>query len=524
MRQDFTNTISMDFDTLELDAELNNYFPTALDPYMEEQFSPCLPRVQTEMDLTSWFDQTSSGYSNNEPSIYQQCQQQSTNQDFISGLSNLSPTACSGKVPFSRPQFSSISPVALNPTQFSGATSGTGDPTPEELNLYLYLFFSEFSAQIPLFHRPTWKTEINHPILLRAMHACGALFAKTQPAMDFITKTLATSRDTLLMEFSKPSCTLKDHMYLMLAVVLLQSIGLLSPRPEQRPLSRVYHEILVMMIRKTGLIKFIGSWPIPDLTNPQALDSAWKDWARLETFKRALHVAYLQDCSYCVYYSTTPAFHPSELDINLPCDDTLWRAQSAREWYQVQRTPSSYGSGNSRLLGVSMQMALAALREPTPSMVPYALNPFASFIVLNSILRDVFSLSPTNTGGMQASLMMNGGMSGANTVMIQCALLNWQRMWSNSPEAQSDKQGQRASFVFNPTPYYWLARFAEGAKQNGSLAINPLSGRDEVDDRFRTIKGWLGQINATLQSGSQVTPNLYNDPTVVGLPGFPSHG
>jgi len=34
------------------------------------------------------------------------------------------------------------------------------------------------------------------------------------------------------------------------------------------------------------MIKLIGSWPPPDLSNPQALDSAWKDWARMETFKR----------------------------------------------------------------------------------------------------------------------------------------------------------------------------------------------------------------------------------------------
>jgi len=36
-------------------------------------------------------------------------------------------------------------------------------------------------------------------------------------------------------------------MCLMLAVVLLQSIGLLSPRPDQRTLSKMYHEVLVMV-------------------------------------------------------------------------------------------------------------------------------------------------------------------------------------------------------------------------------------------------------------------------------------
>lgn len=44
---------------------------------------------------------------------------------------------------------------------------------------------------------------------------------------------------------SKPSCTLQDHICIMLAMVLLQSIGLLHPRLEQRSSLRMYHDILV---------------------------------------------------------------------------------------------------------------------------------------------------------------------------------------------------------------------------------------------------------------------------------------
>ena len=45
---------------------------------------------------------------------------------------------------------------------------------------------------------------------------------------------------------SKPSCTVEDHICLMLAVVLLQSIGLLHPQTEQRSSLRMYHDILVI--------------------------------------------------------------------------------------------------------------------------------------------------------------------------------------------------------------------------------------------------------------------------------------
>ena len=40
------------------------------------------------------------------------------------------------------------------------------------------------------------------------------------------------------------------------------------------------------MIRKTCLVKFTGSWPSPDLSNVNMLETTWRDWARYETFKR----------------------------------------------------------------------------------------------------------------------------------------------------------------------------------------------------------------------------------------------
>lgn len=65
----------------------------------------------------------------------------------------------------------------------------------------MYLFFSAFLAQVPLVHSPTWQMENKPPILLRAMQACGALFVKTRTALNFISETLASTRDVLLQEF-----------------------------------------------------------------------------------------------------------------------------------------------------------------------------------------------------------------------------------------------------------------------------------------------------------------------------------
>ncbi|CAA7262767.1 unnamed protein product [Cyclocybe aegerita] len=534
-RQDLSGSLGMELDTLDYNPELNDFFTNALDPFMEDQYAPCLPRTQSDMDLAGFFDSSQpspTAYGNGDPLLYSQFFPQSTpDHDFASGPTNLSNT-CSSKGAFSGRQFPTISPATQRTSAFG--SSASENPTPEDLNMYLYLFFTEFNAQIPLFHRPSWK-DVTHPILLRAMQACGALFAKNQSAQDFMIRTLSTSRDMLIMEFSKSTCTLKERMLLILAGILLQSIGLLSPRADQRSLFKAYHEVLVMMIRKINLIKIVGSWSLPDLSNTQALDTAWRDWARFETFKRALLVAFLQDCNHCIYYSTQPAFIPTEFDINLPCDDAVWRAQNARDWYQIQRAPSPYGTGALRLLGPNMQMAMSTLTEPTPPAIPYILNPFSNFVLINTILLDVFSSSPNPALGSlmtptpASSSILNNGMPGSpgNSVLIQCALHNWQRLWSSCPEAaHCEKQGPSLTpFICSALSFYWLARFAEAGKQNGTMCVTgSLSARTDVEERHRVVKSWLDQINATLQSGSGVSPSpslWTNSPPSLGTMAMP---
>ena len=63
------------------------------------------------------------------------------------------------------------------------------------------LFFTEFSTHIPLFHRPTWQMQSTHPVLVKAMRACGALFTQTFTAANFINTTLTFSGEVLQLEF-----------------------------------------------------------------------------------------------------------------------------------------------------------------------------------------------------------------------------------------------------------------------------------------------------------------------------------
>ena len=239
------------------------------------------------------------------------------------------------------------------------------------------------------------------------------------------------------------------------------------------------------------------------------------------SFFSTLVLAYLQDCSYCIYYSTVPAFLGLEIEINLPCDDALWRAQTSAEWYKIQQVPSLYGMGISRILGTNMQFALASLKDRSTSAVPSIVNPFASFILIHSILRDIFSvhdIRTTHGSSPHTCMIDHGGINDMDTIVIESSLHKWQKMWSANPETvHSGENSHGLPFVSNAIPFYWLARLAEAAKQKGTIHIGPPgpASTNDTEDRYRLVKTWLMQISSCLRSGSQVLPNLLNNPTAI---------
>ena len=52
-----------------------------------------------------------------------------------------------------------------------------------------------------MIHLPTFNPDLKPPILLSAMQACGALYVKSQSAINFVASTLASARDEVVAAF-----------------------------------------------------------------------------------------------------------------------------------------------------------------------------------------------------------------------------------------------------------------------------------------------------------------------------------
>ena len=91
------------------------------------------------------------------------------------------------------------------------------------------------------------------------MQACGALYVKTRQAATFILNTLTAAREMLVEEFVRSDyysvSTQSAHVYqnkidyaspnnqlnLIIAVVLLQTVGLFHQKADQRASSGLFH-------------------------------------------------------------------------------------------------------------------------------------------------------------------------------------------------------------------------------------------------------------------------------------------
>ncbi|KZT25432.1 hypothetical protein NEOLEDRAFT_1092876 [Neolentinus lepideus HHB14362 ss-1] len=403
---------------------------------------------------------------------------------------------------------SNFDPVSLMPSNSTlpaVPASDAQNSSNSELQHYLYLFFEEFLSQIPIVHRASWSPEGKPPILLRAMRACGALFAKTDAAQQFVSETLRSSREMLISEFSHNSGNVVEQTYLMMAVTLLQTVGLFHQREDQRTSSSIYHGMVVMMIRRSGMIERNTTWSISDYSDPARLDEAWRNWATHEMIKRALLLSYLHDCCQSIYFSMSPSFLPGEVRLHLPCDDTLWRATTAQEWLSMLQLPSHPVPPMDRLLGHSFQITLANLGEMRA--VPNAMisDRFSLFILIHAILCDMYSAG-LRTPKESSSGTWSRGNHLDNPFALQSALHGWMQCWMNEPAAAIPEDNRGERFMFNPLPFYWLAQISLMTLQQGLPPLaSDTTGRD-VEVTFRLMKRWLWHIRSFLRKDDRQAP------------------
>lgn len=205
----------------------------------------------------------------------------------------------------------------------------------------------------------------------------------------------------------------------------------------------------------------------------------------------------------------------------LPCEDALWKASTATEWFLALQKQSPYGSTHDRLTGVSMPRAIAELNQQRSPETLIPLNPFSHFILIHVILRNLFKVClesrlPTSC---TSSLSEQQSTTGSNSEVVdqeimtlQYALHNWLQSWLRSPELPRTTSAEtEPPFIQNALPYYWLGQVSLLAYQEHYPPFELKSENNlKAEVRFRLVKQWLKHIRGFLKKADEA-PTLFWD-------------
>lgn len=104
-------------------------------------------------------------------------------------------------------------------------------------------------------------------------------------------------------------------------------------------MSHLFHGLLINLIRRSDC-QSIRPPTLEDATDD--LEDDWRAWVDAEQKKRLAFLCFMWDTQHAVLFCQSLCMSAFELRSNLPCDQSLWEADSAESWHQLrQKQPAN---------------------------------------------------------------------------------------------------------------------------------------------------------------------------------------
>lgn len=168
----------------------------------------------------------------------------------------------------------------------------------------------------------------------------------------------------------------------------------------------------------------------------------------------------MHDCCHCIYFGLPASYHPHEVTLNLPCESSLWNANTAAEWYTILQHPSLDGSSQaSRLTGISLLEMVVYLSEMRTTSTPVPLGAFAHFVLIHIFLKQLFQHCVDGRPTMLGSIA-DGDETSSEVFALQFAMHNWLHNWKNCWDSQIEAGSSDPPFIINCS-YYCIQTWYE---------------------------------------------------------------
>ncbi|BGP03475.1 zinc finger, C2H2-type transcription factor [Rhodotorula toruloides] len=186
---------------------------------------------------------------------------------------------------------------------------------------------------MPIVHAPS--VVLNEMEVHTAFALTVAGGAYERDGQSFSNEMLVEKRVFLVRGFQEKNKTWDQKFASLQSMLLYQLLGLFHRDEQQRLLSHSFHSALVYMLRAldlpTKVRETIVLLPGEDMQGEE-LEKAWRDWVKVETWRRVAFIVFLTDLEHAAATKTNQLLSLSDLAIDLPAAERAWSAKTADEW------------------------------------------------------------------------------------------------------------------------------------------------------------------------------------------------
>lgn len=229
------------------------------------------------------------------------------------------------------------------------------------LERYLTAFWCDVARQMPIVHRPTFDANNCRQHLLLAILALGAaqLVRRSPEGLMDDHKALADliminlRWDILTDDGAQPPM----QLWAAQALLLLELYEKMYSTRSLHERAHIHHASTITLLRRGSPLVARDESETPPSGMPTRCGTPeagiggsaerieddgtrlWRRWSRMESMNRVVFAAFQMDALHAVLFGHESALFPYEIRLALPCDETLWAANTPDE---VQRLEESF--------------------------------------------------------------------------------------------------------------------------------------------------------------------------------------
>jgi len=177
---------------------------------------------------------------------------------------------------------------------------------------------------------------------------------------------------------------------------------------------------------------------------PMSEDISWPEWIRRETTKRTKFIVFCFFNLHTIVYNIPSLILASEVDLDLPCNASEFKAPTATKWKELRARSSPE---------VSFQVAIHRLFSRSSHDPTTYNSSLGNYVLVHALLQHIFFVRQIS----RYRVDHGGEIRSDDVAAIEQALRNWQLAWKRNPESSLDPMNPNGPVTFNSTALLRLA-------------------------------------------------------------------